>query len=323
MLNCGLFIYSKGLIMENWTEIKITVNSKDVDKATDIANMTVDYGVYIEDYTDLEEMAWSISRIDLIDEELVNKDRNQAIIHIYIPDSDNPFEAVAYLTERFTAENINNTIICDSVKDTNWLDGWKKYFKPIEIGTNLVVCPSWEKYDNTQNRKVLNIDPGAAFGTGTHETTNLCLNVLDKTDCKDKKVLDIGCGSGILALSSLLLGAKSALGVDIDELAVKTAVENAKINNLSDKSEFVCGDLVDKVSGTFDIICANIVADVIITLCDNVSNYMNENSVLILSGIIDSREQDVINKINKSDIIIEDKFYKNNWVSFVCKKVNE
>ena len=309
--------------MEKWTEIKIIVDSANVDRATDIANMTVDYGVYIEDYTDLEEMAWTISRIDLIDEQLVNKDRSKVIIHIYIPDTSNPLEAVSYLTERFTAENINNTITCDDVEDSNWLDGWKKYFKPIEIGDNLAICPSWEKYNNTDNRKILMIDPGAAFGTGTHETTSLCLQVLDKTNCKGKSVLDIGCGSGILALASLLLGADNAFGVDIDKLAIKTATENAKINKLTQQSSFVCGDLVDKVSGKYDIICANIVADVIIVLCDSVSNYMKDESILILSGIIDTREKDVIDKINKSDLVIKDRFCKNNWVSFVCKKVNK
>ena len=309
--------------MEKWTEIKIIVDSANVDRATDIANMTVDYGVYIEDYTDLEEMAWTISRIDLIDEQLVNKDRSKAIIHIYIPDTSNPLEAVSYLTERFTAENINNTITCDDVEDSNWLDGWKKYFKPIEIGDNLAICPSWEKYNNTDNRKILMIDPGAAFGTGTHETTSLCLQVLDKTNCKGKSVLDIGCGSGILALASLLLGADNAFGVDIDKLAIKTATENAKINKLTQQSSFVCGDLVDKVSGKYDIICANIVADVIIVLCDSVSNYMKDESILILSGIIDTREKDVVDKINKSDLVIKDRFCKNNWVSFVCKKVNK
>lgn len=306
--------------MEQWTEIQLKVNSADIDAACDIANMAVDYGIYIEDYTDLEQMAWEISHIDLIDEDLLAKDRSKAIIHLYIPDDQHPLETVTYLRERLSGAQIKNTIDTVSVENTDWLNRWKQYFQPIEIGSRLAVCPSWEQYENTENRCVLSIDPGAAFGTGTHETTNLCLTVLDRVVKGGETMLDIGCGSGILALSSLLLGCHSAVGVDIDPLAVKTAQQNAKQNHLDSQVRFICGDLTDRVQGTFDIICANIVADVIITLCDTVQNYMNDDTILVFSGIIDAREQDVTAKIQSTGLQIQERFEKKGWVALVCSK---
>ena len=200
----------------NWTEITVSVPNEFKDTAAAIANMTVPYGIYIEDYSELEKDALEIAHIDLIDEELIKRDRENSIIHIYISECDNAAESLEFLKERLTAENIPFTASSLGVDDSDWNENWKKYFHTIEIGEKLAVVPSWEKYENTDNRTVLQIDPGAAFGTGTHATTSLCLNILDRCVAPGAKVLDIGCGSGILAIASVLLGADSALGVDID-----------------------------------------------------------------------------------------------------------
>lgn len=304
----------------DWTEITVKVKSCDIDAAAAIANMTVPYGIYIEDYSDLEENAWEIAHIDLIDEDLISKNREISLVHIYISESDNAAEALEFLKERFNAEGIWNEVSSIGVDDNDWNENWKKYFHPIEIGEKMAIVPSWEKYENTQNRILLHIDPGAAFGTGTHATTSLCLNVLQNYINEKSTVLDIGCGSGILAIAGLLLGAKTAVGVDIDAQSVKTAKENAVINKVENEVEFVVGDLAEKISGKYSVVCANIVADVIIRLFENVKDFMTDDGVLIISGIIDIRKEDVLSAAQQKGFKIVEEHYKDNWCAYVLKK---
>ena len=303
----------------NWTEITVAVANKDTDTAAAIANMTVPYGIYIEDYSDLEQGAEEIAHIDLIDEELVAKDRDTSVIHIYISECDNAAEALEFLKERLTAEGIGYKAEAVGVNDADWNENWKKYFHATEIGEKLAIVPSWEKYDNKDNRTILQIDPGAAFGTGTHATTSLCLDMLQSYVDDNTEMLDIGCGSGILAVASVLLGAKTAVGVDIDAQSVKTAKENAEINSVTEKTEFIVGDLAEKVRGKYSVVCANIVADVVIRLLENVKNYMEADAVLIVSGIIDLRENDVLNAAEKQGFTVIEKRYKDNWCAFALK----
>lgn len=301
-----------------WTEINISVLPQDADKAGDIAQMVVPYGIYIEDYTGLEEQVQEIAHIDLIDEELLQKDRSHAIIHIYISPEENPAEAIAFLSERYNAEGIEHKIDTKGCEEEDWLNNWRNYFHPTPIGEKLLIRPTWRENYDAGDRIVLNIDPGLAFGTGNHETTRLCLETLERYIHGGEKMLDVGCGSGILAIAGLLLGAKEALGVDIDEMAVKTAKENAEINGVGDRFKVVCGNLTDKVSGKYDVIAANIVADAIIMLSSGVKNFMDENTVYIMSGIIDTRRDDVVNAI-KDDFDIVEEITDNGWVCLVAK----
>ncbi len=304
---------------KNWTEIKVTVPVEYIDVAGDIANMTVPYGIYIEDYSDLEEGAMEIAHIDLIDEQLLNKDRTKAWIHIYISPEENPMEAVSFLKERFMSESIPYEIKIDSVNMEDWANNWKKYFKPLPIGDKLLIQPTWLDDEKT-DRLMLHIDPGLAFGTGGHNTTKLCLEQLEKVINPGMNILDVGCGSGILSIASLLLGAKSATGVDIDALAVKTAIENGKINNLLyPEYNMIQGDLTDKISGQYDIIVANIVADIIIRLCKDIKQYMHAGSLFIVSGIVDIREDDVTTAFYENGLDIVSRNEEGGWVCFTLK----
>ncbi len=303
----------------DWTEIVITVDTDKTDIAAAICNMESLGGIYIEDYSDLEQQSYEIAHIDLIDEELINKNRTKSVIHLYVSKEHNVEEKTQFITERLNSENINYQLDLNNLNDADWADNWKKYFKVTEIGKRLVICPAWEKYENKENKAVLKIDPGAAFGTGTHATTSLCLMFLEKHTEKGDTVLDIGCGSGILSVASVLLGAKNAVGVDIDATAVKVAKENAVLNQVADKTEYFVGDLADKVSGKYNIVCANIVADIIMKLNKNVKDYMTDDAVYITSGIIDVRADEVKQSFIDNNFIILEELKKDNWYAFALK----
>ncbi len=303
-----------------WTEVCITVDGKDTDRAADIANMLVPYGLYIEDYSDLEEGAREIAHIDLIDEELLQKDRTRSLIHLYLSPEDVPAESLAFLQERLQANGIRSEVVTNAVSEEDWANNWKQYFKPLKIGEKLLICPTWETAEDTEGRTVLNIDPGMAFGTGGHETTRLVLEALEAFITEDTALLDVGCGSGILSLAALLLGAKSALAVDIDALAVKTAIENGERSGLTPpRYTVVEGDLVDKVEGQFDVVVANIVADAIIMLSPAVKPFVKEDGVYIVSGIIDTREADVLPALAACGFTVEARYEQRGWLCFVCR----
>ena len=303
-----------------YTEVKIYVKTEDTERASNIAVMAVPYGIYIEDYSDLEEAAWEIAHIDLIDEDLLQKDRAESIVHIYIEEGNNPAEAVSFISDRLTAEKIGFRIETDGCSEEDWADKWKAFFKPTPVGERLFVRPIWIDDYDAGNRAVLNIEPGAAFGTGTHDTTRLCLETLDKIIKGGDTVLDIGCGSGILAIASMLLGATEGFGVDIDELAVKTAKENGKMNGLDEPElKFVCGDLADKVTKQYDVVVANIVADIIILFSTQVRAFMKPGAKFIASGIIDTRADEVVMALQNAGLKLVERIEQGGWVCLVCE----
>ena len=240
-------------------------------------------------------------------------------MHVYISPEENPAEAIAFLSERYNAEGIAHEISTASCAEEDWINNWKKYFKPIPVGEKLLIRPVWEQEYDPQGRAVLNLEPGIAFGTGTHETTRLCLELLEKYVRPGCRLLDVGCGSGILSVAGLLLGAQSAVGVDIDELAVKTAVQNAELNGVADRFTGICGNLTDKVSGTFDVVAANIVADIIIELTASIEQFMRPDTVYLMSGIIDTREQDVLSVVEKKFDIL-DRREEKGWIALAAKQ---
>ena len=303
----------------DWTEITVTVPSENIETAGNIAQMTVPYGIYIEDYSDLEQEVLEIANIDLIDEELLKKDREHGIIHIYISPEENPAEAVSFIRERLDAEDIPCEISSGSCDVESCLVNWRKYFKPIPVGEKILIRPVWRDDYDADGRVVLNLEPGLAFGTGTHETTRLCLEALEKHVKNGTGMLDVGCGSGILSVAGLLLGAESAVGIDIDELAVKASRENARLNDVEDRYKGIKGNLADQVEGTYDIITANIVADAIIMLSADIEKHMDENTIYIMSGIIDTRLQDVLDAL-PDNLEVFEQYEEKGWLCLVAKK---
>ncbi len=302
----------------DWTEITVSVPADTIDAAADIANMTVPYGIYIEDYRTLEEEVMDIAHVDLIDASLLAVDRTVAKIHLYIEPDENPAEAVEFLRERLSAAGIECCIDTASVAQDDWLNNWRQYFRPIPVGRRLLINPSWFEHTDPDGRVMLQIDPGLAFGTGKHETTRLCIETLERYVRPGARVLDVGCGSGILGIAAVLLGASSATGVDIDETAVRVANGNATLNRVGDRFSAICGDLLDKVQGKYDIVVANIVADAIISLSASAPMFMEPDAVYIVSGIIDTRSRDVRTAVQDTFRIVEENF-DNGWYCFVLR----
>ena len=294
-----------------WTDIRLTVAKADADNAEAVATMIAEGGIYIEDYSDIEQQVAEIAHVDLIEQELLDKPRDQVIIHLYLEPGASPVETLALIAARMEAAGIAYTVETEGVEQEDWQNGWRKYYHPMEIGQRLAVVPSWQEYDTDRVKLIL--DPGLAFGTGGHETTSLCLEALDERVRGGERVLDIG-------IAALKLGAASAEGVDIDPVAVRTAGENAALNGVADQLTVLVGDLSDKASGTYDIITANIVANAILSLAPAVPGLMAEDAVFIASGIIDSRKDEVIAGLEAAGLAVQEVKEKRGWECIVCRK---
>ncbi len=301
-----------------WTDIQITVPHPYAETAEAIATMVSNGGIYIEDYSDLEEQAWEIAHVDLIEQELLDQPRDIVKVHMYLAPDENPAEILPLFKERLDAAGIPYELTTAGVEQEDWQNAWKKYYHAMDIGKRLAIVPGWEAYET--DRTVITMDPGMAFGTGTHETTSLCLEVLDERVRGGERVLDIGTGSGILAIAALRLGAACAEGVDIDPMCVRTAGENALRNGVQDRFTVLVGDLSDKASGVYNIITANIVAAAILSLAPHVPALMAPGAVFVASGIIDTRKEEVLAGLRGAGLDPFEVREKRGWVCIVCRK---
>ena len=301
-----------------WTDITITVPQKYADTAEAIATMVANGGIYIEDYSDLEQQAWEIAHVDLIEQDLLDQPRDIVKVHMYLAPDENLAEVLPLFRERLDASGIEYTLSTTGVEQEDWQNAWKKYYHAMDIGQRLAIVPGWEEYQT--DRTVITMDPGMAFGTGTHETTSLCLEVLDARVKGGERMLDIGTGSGILAIAALKLGATSAEGVDIDPMCVRTAGENAQRNGVQDRFKVLVGDLSDKATGVYNIITANIVASAILSLAPHVPALMAPGAVFIASGIIDTRKDEVLEGLRAAGLDPFEVHEKRGWVCIVCRK---
>lgn len=293
--------------------IEMTINTSK-DKKDIIEGILFDYGIYtteeissdIVDELDQDEKDW-----DFIDYPLLNSNEDIFALRVYPENMEDANNLKAELSEKKLGQ-----CLVEEKDDEDWANNWKKYYKPLEIGEKLAIVPEWEDYDN-DNRVVIKINPGMAFGTGTHESTYMCLELLERYVNKDDDIFDIGCGSGILAIAGLKLGAKKALLVDIDEKCIDASHENAGLNDLEDKMEIKKGNLLDVVKGRADLIVSNIIAEIIVDEIKNLKNHMDKGGIFITSGIIKERRQMVIHALEENGFEIIDELEKNNWVAIV------
>ena len=301
-----------------WTDIRITVPQRFAETAEAVATMVANGGSYIEDYSDLEQQAWEIAHVDLSEQELLDKPRDVVIVHLYLAPDENPAEVLPLLKERLEAAGIPYQLDTAGIEQEDWQNAWKQYYHAMDIGRRLAIVPGWETYDTP--RVQITMDPGLAFGTGTHETTALCLELLDELVQGGERVLDVGTGSGILAIAALKLGARQADGVDIDPMCVRTAGENAERNGVADRFRVLVGDLSDKAEGVYDIITANIVAAAILSLAPAVPALMAPGAKFICSGIIDTRKDEVLAGLRACGLRPVEIQEKRGWVCILCEK---
>lgn len=293
--------------------IEMTINTSK-DKKDIIEGILFDYGIYtteeissdIVEELDQDEKDW-----DFIDYPLLNSKEGVFALRVY-PEN---MEDAKSLKDDLSEKNLGQCLI-EEKDDEDWANNWKKYYKPLEIGEKLAIVPEWEAYDNNK-RIVIKINPGMAFGTGTHESTYMCLELLERYVKRDDEIFDIGCGSGILAIAALKLGAKRALAVDIDDKCIDASHENASLNNIEDKMDIKKGNLLDVVKGRANLIVSNIIAEIIVDEIKNLKNHMDKGGIFITSGIIKERRQMVIDALEENGFETIDELEKNNWVAIV------
>ena len=300
----------------SWTKITVTGNIKDLDGIVAVMSM-LDNGLMIEDYSD-----FSLNGMygELVDESILNADRSIVRVSLFVPEERNPLEYREFLQTRLPALGIEGDISLEGMNEDDWAESWKQYYKPVPLG-KVTIVPAWEKYEAKDGEVIIRMDPGMAFGTGTHETTRLVIRLMQDEPLADKRVLDVGTGSGILSICASKLGAASCNAYDIDPMAVKVARENC-IADGCDNITVGVSDLlrgVDLSGGKYDFCVANIVADIIIRMLPDVRAYVKEGAPLILSGIIGERADEVREAVIKTGFTVEKEIKENDWVGMLVR----
>ena len=322
----------------NWLELHIDTTHAGLEPVeTLLSSLGID-GVVIDDETEFQDFLENNHQYwDYVDEDLEKEMQGKSRVTFYLQADEEGFAKMGEV--RIALENLKKTaqacgtllMTMDSLQDADWENNWKQYYKPMEIGERLLVIPQWEQED-PKVRKALEggrvpliLEPGLTFGTGSHATTRLCLQALDKHIHGGERVLDLGCGSGILSIAALKLGAASALAVDIDDKCLDVAYENAAMNGIGrDTYTVKVGDILSdealraEIGGGYDVVLANIVADVIIALAPAVRPLLAEGGVFLCSGIIDTRAEEVADKLRQAGLEILDTRSSEGWYAYTC-----
>ena len=318
----------------NWIKVTITTTAQGIDP---ISGRLLDLGINgieIADKDDFQEFLENNRACwDYVDEELERLKDADTQITLYVSDGAQGLEQLAAIRSSMADLKAMDTESCygtldistDHVKDEDWSEIWKQYFHPLPGGKNILINPVWEPVKDAGNKTVFTVNPGMSFGTGSHPSTRFCIEEIESNLKPGDTVLDLGCGSGILSIIALLLGAAHADAVDIDPNAVDVAYNNLALNHLSrDHYHAVAGDIISNASlrkrlGTYDLVIANIVADVIISLAPHVRNFMKPNAVFICSGIILERLDEVLEAITKAGLMVMDIRKDTDWAAVTAK----
>ena len=300
-----------------WTQIRVTVKLEQLDALVAVMSM-INNNLMIEDYSDID---LKTCYGDLIDESILNADKTIASVSVYLPIERDIREDVDFLRSMMQKDGIEGEIKMIGLNEEDWANAWKAYYKPIKIGSRIVIVPAWEKYEASPEELIVRMDPGMAFGTGTHETTRLVIGLLEKYTAPGVRMLDVGTGSGILAICASRLGAGECKAYDIDPMSVRVARENIADSGLTnitcDQSDLLRS--VDLSGGKYGLVCANIVADIIIRMTPDVHRYIADDGVLLASGIIMERSQDVIDCFEKHGFEIVERAEENGWCALVVR----
>lgn len=317
----------------NYLEVKIFTTTYGIEAVTGaLAKLGIDAFI-VEDAHDFETFL-STKRAydwDYVDEELMELMEIETCITTYLDkttEGETTFEKIrndVALLKSNDAEGILGRLLVENidVSDEDWKDNWKEYFKPIRISDRIIIKPTWEHYAKTKEMDIIiNIDPGMAFGTGSHETTAMCIRLLEKNIKPGDDVLDVGCGSGILAIAASLLEAKTSTGIDIDPISVEVSLANIALNGLSDKISIIQGDLTKGLDLQADIVVANLVAELVITLSDKIRRHLKGKKILIASGILIEKQEIVAEAMRELGFEILEILNEGDWAA-ICAKYHE
>jgi len=312
-----------------WTEMTIYTSKEGIEIISGILiNLGID-GFVVNDPDDFKQFAEENSDLwDLMDEDLYASFDVEPNVKVYLEETnEGRVFAVNILSEISKLRETNKDgiygrleISQDIIKEQDWANNWKEFFKPFDVGRNLAVCPSWETYDNKDGRIVLSIDPGNSFGSGLHETTRLCLISLEEYVKEGLNVIDVGCGSGILSVAAAKLGAGKVTAIDIDPNAVETSKQCAVQNDVAEKIEVLCGDLTEKIKEPADIVVGNLFAGIIVRMLADIARVLKDDGILITSGIVSDSLDDVIEGYNKYGIEIIKNESIGDWHVLIGKK---
>lgn len=307
-----------------WIEVKVVTTSEAIEPVSGIFYGLDVKGVAIEDPDDIRTRKQNAYSWDFADTNIFEYGDKAAVVKGYFSQEDDIEGIVNYINNKLEElkqigiEVGQGNVITAAVFEEDWSTSWKKYYKTTKLGKRIVIKPRWETYTPENDEIIIELDPGMAFGTGTHETTMMCIEFLEEYVKPQNRVFDIGTGSGILAITASKLGASEVIGVDIDDVAVDAARENVEFNNINNV-EIKCGNLVDVVEGKADIIVANIIADIIISLAKQIKDYLNNDGIFICSGIINDRKKDVIEALERENFIIHEVKEMGEWVAVTSK----
>lgn len=311
----------------DWMEAVVHTTTMGADLVSELLMNAGAVGTAIEDRYDVTSSKKSDGMWDMIDEDVLAKMSEDVLVKAYFQDDQHAKETLMLVSERLR-ELLRADLGFDvgslelesrGVREQDWAENWKKYYKPFRAGEHLVIKPSWEPYEAQAGDLVLELDPGMAFGTGTHETTFMCMQQLERYVTPGCRAIDVGCGSGILALAAAKLGAGDVLAIDLDELAVKVAAENTQKNGLADVVRVAHGDLLERREEQADVIVANIIADVICYLCGPAKKHLLPGGVFICSGIIKEREEDVQRALSSAGYAVVSRLEKGEWVCLAAR----
>lgn len=307
-----------------WIEVRVITKSEALEPISGIFYSLDCKGVAIEDPNDILGREQGPLTWDFADINVLEHKGKVAVVKAYFAEEDNIEEVLSYVNDRINELKEMGLDLGDAkvehekMHEEDWANTWKQYYKPSKVGEKIVVKPIWEEYSAKEGELVVDLDPGMAFGTGTHETTRMCIQALERYVEKESTVFDVGCGSGILAIAAAKLGAKLAVGVDLDPVAVESSKENVEYNKL-DNIEILHGNLVEVIDGKADIVVANILAEIICILTDDVKRVLKEGGVFITSGIIHDRVDMVCEKLEETGFEVVEKNRDGEWNCIVAK----
>lgn len=309
-----------------WTEIKVSTNSENEDIVSSILYDVGAMGLTIEDPNDIVELTKRVDDWDFIDNSLFQSDFEGIIIKAYFSELEDLKNIVEEVKNRLETEPVLvgeqplGKLIISTVDEKDWAESWKKYYKPKRIGEKIVIKPSWESFEELPNDIIIELDPGMAFGTGTHETTIMCAEALESHVKPHSKVFDIGCGSGVLSIVAAKVGADKVIGVDLDEVCVKVSNENIMINEVENIVEIRHGNLLDVVKEKANIIVANIIAEIIVSITGDIGGFLEDDGIFISSGIIIEKIPMVENALIENGFKILEVRKMNSWACVIASK---